>query len=297
MATIEMNNTMFSNLKQPRDITRYTLTRGVTDFTQLEQFNYYEKGFPYLIVVSVPRFLEKMAENDSFGRLFKNYLHILEYEFQGMDNLDAMNAETSSISNGIQDVNIITSVTAQAASTFSFTYKERSGSPITKVHEVYLRGVRDPNSRFKHYNNLITVDGAGGTIAANEVGYEFETFSFLYMHTDNTGLLLEKAVYITGAMPTSADLTIYNATRGDIQIPEVSVEFTGFPIYGEEVEKRAKAILNHINTSAGRYSVMRNSYDYKYSRVAPVSQLGETNNTGLQNDALVTDTTGSIWNF
>ena len=40
---------MFTDLKDPRDVTKYTLFRGTTDFTQLQQFDLYESGYPYLV--------------------------------------------------------------------------------------------------------------------------------------------------------------------------------------------------------------------------------------------------------
>ena len=75
---------MFTDLKTPRDLTQYTLFRGTTDFSQLQQFDLFESGYPYLIVVSVPDFLSKMAERDQdVAKLLANYVHILEYEFRG----------------------------------------------------------------------------------------------------------------------------------------------------------------------------------------------------------------------
>ena len=74
---------MFSNLKSPKDLTQYNLFRGTTDYSQLEQFNLFEGGYPYLVVVSVPQFLERMAQEDSsIADLVNNYIHILEYEFR-----------------------------------------------------------------------------------------------------------------------------------------------------------------------------------------------------------------------
>ena len=72
---------MFTDLKTPRDVSKYTLFRGTTDFTQLQQFDLYETGYPYLIVVSIPEFLKKMAEKDTeIATLVNSYKHILEYK-------------------------------------------------------------------------------------------------------------------------------------------------------------------------------------------------------------------------
>ena len=115
---------MFTDLKTPRDITAYTLFRGTTDFTQLQQFDLYESGYPYLIVVSIPEFLRKMAERDTdVANLVNSYVHILEYEFRGLDSgLENITSDTQEITKGVQSMNVITKVNAPSASTFSMRY-------------------------------------------------------------------------------------------------------------------------------------------------------------------------------
>ncbi len=256
---------MFTDLKQPRDITGYTLFRGTTDFTQLQQFDLYESGFPYLILVSYPEFLRKMAEQDpEVNTLLNSYLHIIECEFRGFGSgLDNLQADTNEINNGMQGINVITKVNAQGATNFSMNYYEKSGGPITKLHELYLRSVRDPASGFKTYNGLIGFNT--DQIQPQDAGFHKECFSFLYIHTDNTGLLVERSAYLVGCVPTTAQLDIYNGNKGDIQFQEISVEFNGFPIFGSAVNARAKEILDWINSSANNNMVHRNSWDYHYS--------------------------------
>ena len=256
---------MFTDLKTPRDVTAYTLFRGTTDFTQLQQFDLYESGYPYLICVSIPEFLKKMAERDAdVARLVNSYVHILEYEFRGLDSgLENITSETGEISNGIQSINVINKVTAQSASTFSMRYWEKSGSVMTKLHQLYLRSVKDPGTGFKTYNGLI---GTGADqIQPQDAGFHKECFSFLYMHTDNTGMLVEQAAYLVGCMPTTAEMQIYNGTKGDINFQEITAEFTGFPIMGSVINAKAKQILDWMNSSANRNMVHRNSWDYKYA--------------------------------
>lgn len=259
---------MFTDLKTPRDITSYTLFRGTTDFTQLQQFDMFESGYPYLIVVGVPEFLRKMAEADTdVDRLLKSYIHVLEYEFKGLNSgLEDLGSDSQEVSNGIQSMNVITKTTGQGGSTFSMEYQEKSGATITKMHELYLRSVRDPATGFKTYNGLI---GFGdGQILPNDAGFHKECFSFLYMHTDNTGLLVEKAAYLVGCMPTSAQLSIFNGTKGDVTFQTVSTEFSGFPIMGSAINARAKEILDWMNSSANDKMVHRNSWDYKYAALS-----------------------------
>ena len=259
---------MFTDLKSPRDVTAFTLFRGTTDFTQLQQFDLYESGYPYLIVVSVPDFLKKMAERDTeVAALLNSYIHILEYEFRGLDSgLENITSDPQEINNGMQSINVITKVNAPSASNFSMRYYEKSGSTLTKMHQLYLRSVKDPGTGFKTYNGLI---GFGNDqIQPQDAGFHKECFSFLYLHTDNTGMLVEQAAYIVGAMPTTAELSIYNGTKGEIQFQEISYEFTGFPIFGSAINARAKEILDWMNSSANKKMVHRNSWDYEYAALS-----------------------------
>ena len=273
---------MFTDLKTPRDVPAYTLFRGTTDFTQLQQFDLYESGYPYLVVVSIPDFLKKMAERDTeVAQLVNSYVHILEYEFRGFQSgLDNITSETGEINNGLQSMNVITKTQAPSASTFSMNYFEKSGSTITKMHELYLRSVKDPATGFKTYNGLI---GFGNNqIRPQEAGFHKECFSFLYLHTDNTGMLIEQAAYLVGCMPTTAELsTLYNGQKGDVQFQEIGVEFNGFPIRGAAVNARAKKILDWMNSSANANMVHRNSWDYKYAGLSDTTNgLAQTKLAG-----------------
>ena len=261
---------MFDYLSKPRDITKYTLMRGVTDFGNMAQFNMFEGGHPLLILVSAPNFLEKLAQtDDTFNVLFTNYKHILEYEFRGISGLDAITGDTQEITNGIASVNMITKVNMQSASTFSMNYQEKAGSVITKVHETYLKGLYDPRSNFKHYHGLIEK----GIIPPDEVGYEQEIFSFLYILTDNTGRRLERAVFIVAAQPTSADYTIYNSEKGDNSFKDISVEFNGFPIMNDDVDKKALDVLNWLISPANENRIRLNSNDFTYKAQADIENV------------------------
>ena len=159
-------------------------------------------------------------------------------------------------------MNVITRTEQNTAVTISMEYTEKAGSVITRFLELYLRCIKDPATQFKTYGGLIDYGDDG--YKPNDVGFEHETFSFLYMHTDNTGLALERAVYYVGCMPTDAPMDHYNATKGDINFPTVTCNFTAFPIQGEEVDKAASEILMHMNDEANANCVRRNSWNYEY---------------------------------
>lgn len=262
---------MFSELKTPADLTKYTLFRGTTDFSQLQQFELYESGYPYLVLVSIPRFIEVMAKKDDSVRdLVNSYKAVIEREFLGFDSgLTNIEGETSEISNGVQSVNLITKVNAPSGSTISATYKEKAGAVITKMHELYLRSIRDPNSTFKTYNGMIGFDKDQLHPDSNDVGFHNECFTFLYMHTDNTGLMLERAVLYTCCQPTTAELQIFNGRKGDVQFQEVSVEYNAFPLMGKQIDAQANKILAWMNNKANANYVERNSWNYMFEATNP----------------------------
>ena len=249
-------NYMFYGTLDPNyAFTKFTLMRGVTDFTNLVQFDLYETGYSFLICLSIPKFLEEMKKvGTEYQYLIDSYRHILEYEFRGAQGIEDITSETNSITNGIDELNVITRVREQSASTFSMNYYERSGSVLTKVNELYLRGIKDPRTQFKRYNGLIQ-SRTGRTNATNTdgitpiqgKGYHYEVFHFLLIVTDNTGLNLEKAYILASCQPTQANTSIYNVTRGEIGFSELSLQFNGFPISGRIVNYKATQFLDWIN--------------------------------------------------
>ena len=258
---------MFNDLKSARDVTKYTLFRGTTDWTQLQQFDMYESGYPYLIMVSMPRFIEQMAELDSdVNTLVQSYKHIIECEFLGFESgISNIETDTQEITNNVQTVNVITKVNAPSATTFSMRYREKSGAPIEKMHELYLRSVRDPGTTFKTYNGLIGFED--GQIDPRDAGFHKECFSFLYMHTDNTGLLLERAIYWVCCQPTSAQTDIFNGTKGEVSFQDITVEFNGIPLMGDAINAQAKKILDWMNNESNENMVVRNSWNYNYEGI------------------------------
>ena len=234
---------MFTGSMTPRDVTAFTLFRGVTDFSNLVQFNNFESGYSFLIVLSIPKFLDNLcAQNNGYKTLIQSYRHILEYEFKGISGFDDITSETSEISNGVSNLQLITKVNMQSASQFSMRYTEKSGLTLAKVNELFLRGIKDPKSQVKTYNGLL----ADGTMS--EAGYEFETFSFLYFVTDNTTLNIEKAYLIVAAQPTTAGLAeVSNSERGEIGWKEVDMQFNGIPLVGPGVTAKARLFLDWIH--------------------------------------------------
>lgn len=253
---------LFQGLKQPKNLTTYNLMRGVTDFGNAAQWDLYEGGYSFLMVVSIPRFLEVLGANntDTVQPLLDNYVHVLEHEFKGLSGIENITAEQMEISDGITTMQLINKVTQQAQTTISMTYTEKSGSLLTKVHELFLKGIKDPKSQVKTYHGLIQQGLLQG-------GFENEVFSFLYFVTDNTATKIERAFLALCAQPTNAQFDIYNTEKGDYGNKQISVEFSTFLIEGNAITAKAKDTLDYMNSSKNPNKWIFNSNDFGYTGI------------------------------
>jgi hypothetical protein len=234
-----MANSIFNQYTiTPNTLTKYTALRGVTDFSQIGMFEQYEKGYSCLSVLSIPKFLE-MTHDDTIRQMNRNIRQTMEMEFRGLDGLPDMQGDTFEITDGINTQRMISKVTQETSSTVTMQFFEKHGSLFTKYIEYYLRGIRDPKTEARTYHGLI----ADGTLPPS---LENEVFTFMYYVTDSTMLRLERAVLLANAQFTQSPLSMYNGSRDDIgNNNEISVEFNCFPIFGAEVDKAAKYLLEH----------------------------------------------------
>lgn len=264
---------VFKGLKTPRDLLSYNLMRGVTDFSNLKQWDLYEKGYPFLCVVSIPDFLADLAyEDPNIATIVNNYVHILENDFRGIDSIDGITGEPNGeISNGIRSIQLINKVTKATNSNFTMSFYERSGSILTKAHELYLTGIKDPDTQVKHYHGLIDrwvfngIDSKNHS--ASDPGPHRECFTFMYFVTDNTMTKIERAFLIAAAQPTTANFTdLYSGNKGDINFVELSLSFNGFFINNDYVYQKAHDMLlamrNPSNVTSTRIIVDSNNFRY-----------------------------------
>ena len=239
-----MANNLFNNYTvSPKNLTQYTAYRGVTDFSNVGQFNQYETGYQFLSVIQMPKFMTALEQLDpDMIAINASFKHMLEYEFRGLE--------------GLPDISV----------TVSAQYFEKAGQLITKYSEYYLTGIKDPKTQAKTYHGAIR----NNLIAP---GLENEVFTLLYYVTDNTMLRLERAVLLANAQLNKAETSIYNGSRDNISNHETSIEFNCFPIVGTMVDKAANALLADITgymynkknaAFSGSEKTKLDSMNYKY---------------------------------
>ena len=280
MATEDTTN-IFSDTMSTTDVQAFTLMRGVTDFSNLAQYDLYETGYSFLINLSIPKFLKNAKTlSDEYKKLINNYCHIIEYDFRGMSGIDDITSDTGALTNGINELNIITRVNEQGGGQFSMNYFERAGSTITKVHELFLRGIKDPRTQFKRYNGQIKGPrgAAGSTNGGNNTlnaSYANEVFNYMLIVTDNTGFNVEKSYIIASAQPTTANTSIYQVERGQIGFSEIPVNMNGFPITGRVVNNKAAKMLTYIN-QATCFDEMEYGYNILTKDNSDIDAIGGT---------------------
>ena len=225
---------------KPKSISEYTSFRGVVDFSQIGKFNQYETGYSYLQVLKMPNFLTKLCTlNNDFKPIYDSFKNMLEYEFRGLTGLPDIDSESYSITDGINEQQLISKVTMQTSIEVSMNYFDRQGSLITKFTEYYLTGIKDKMTQAKTYHGLIKY----GTL---EPSLENEVFTLLYVVTDNTMLRVERAVLLANAQLTRAETSMYDSNRGDISNVEKTLTFRCFPIMGTAVDKIGKILVENI---------------------------------------------------
>ena len=224
----------------PKNLTQYSAYRGVTDFSQIGQFNQFETGYSFLSVIAMPKFIEEAARYDEdIAQIAFSFKHMLEYEFRGLSGLPDITGATGTITDGLNEMQYINRVTMDTSVTVQMQYFEKRGSLITKFSEYYLTGIKDRISQAKTYHGLIR----RGLL---EPGLENEVFTFLYYVTDNTMLTLERAYLLANAQLTTAETSMYDSNRSDINNREMTLSFNCFPIMGYQVDKAAAALLQDI---------------------------------------------------
>ena len=232
---------MRTYVKKPYSIASYTQMRGTIDYTNASQFNLYEKGYQFLVIISRPKYIEMLADEDpEVADALNLFCWIIEYEFKGLSGIDNITVDPLEFTDNISTLNTIGKVNQQSSAEISMSYTERSGAAITGFIDYYLRGIKDPRTQAKTYHGLIKA----GKLAA---GFENEVFNLLYMVTDNTLLGLEKAFLLANAWPTTANLDMYNGEKGSIEKAEFDVTWQCFIIDGDEVDRRALRVLAYIN--------------------------------------------------
>ena len=246
-----MAATMYEGLTVPMSLEGYNIYRGVTDFTNVHQFMAFEGGRSFISVINIPIFMQKLAQKDKdgYGLIIRNYTHLLMHEFLGLDGLDDITSETANINDGRRELNLINKVTENSTTVTLNGYRERSGGLIWRAHDIFLTGINDSGSGFKHYYGLIE----SGELKKS---YANEIYNIIYGVLDQTGLELD-AAYLLACGQTPTAYNYANTTAGDYSHKEISIDLNCFPVRNKYVTQLALNCLKNM-------TIVRNSANFLY---------------------------------
>ena len=141
-----------------------------------------------------------------------------------------------------------------------------------------FRSIKDRMTQAKTYHGLI----ADGQL---QPSLENEVFTLLYYVTDNTMLRLERAVLLCNCQLTSAELgSLYNSTKGSIDNVPITINMNAFPVYGVEVDKAAKSLLEEITGVTANFNP--SSKQIEYARMSETERnngiiIGKSDGDGM----------------
>lgn len=248
---------MATYTKKPYSLAEFTMMRGTIDFSNPEQFNFYESGYSFLVVLSRPKFIEAIGD-DSNARngftvnhealeLLNLFCYIIENEFRGLSGIEDITTENLTFDDGINQLNTLGKTVQQSGSEITMSFTERSGAAMTKFIEYYLKGCKATRTQAKTYHGLIKAGIMAG-------GFENEVFNLLYLVTDNTLLGLEKAYLLVNAWPSKAQTSIYESEKGTIEMKTIEIPWQCFVLDGNTVNQRALAMLAYISEKDAVYN-------------------------------------------
>lgn len=235
---------------------------GVIDFGDLCRFAPYEGGYCFIAVFDQPR----IGINEDLQNLF---VDAIERDFRGLSGLNDKTGEIHDYGPSNAPVGMISKVEGMGSTTVTLTMTESTGTPITKYVGTYLDRIRDPYSQARSYAGRLGI--GKDEIDPYDAGLKREVFNMLYIITDSTCFLVEKAFFLLNAQPINASYSdLYNVTKGDISAREISVNFNCSVREGSAANYFAsrymEQLINHATSKPGISGLVNlNSYEYPYS--------------------------------
>lgn len=272
---------------------------GNQDIGKLLSFAPYEKGYCFLAVMETPKIMRtttnisdgdnedsyRKLENDNRDRLLWTFVDILELEFMGLSGLEDQTLETNDISNNIQNASIVSKNNRSTYTNISMSFTEKSGTPITKFMERYTNYIYDPYSMAKTYGGRLRTDklwidevNAGRAVSVNK-RIDNECFTLLYVVTDSTCLLVEKAFILYRAQPLNVSYSQFDMNKFEVDKSEINLTWNCMVIDGALANKLGTAYVRKLMHSYYR------GYDYtNYTKRQITSNVDYKNMRIITND-------------
>lgn len=268
-----MSLTLQSNIRNTRnkDYTQFSFFVGGLNVKNKALANYspLKTGYARLFITKVPKFMELM-----YGDLTKNFRHMLEYCFVGVDGIQNLTMDFEQVTGGYVGQGFDVATTSKD-DTNEITVKlyEFNGSPVREYLDLWITGIADRNTGLAHYH------GAFDKYADLEYNQANHTMEAIYVNTDATGRAgsIEYACMITNMMPKDSKRDHFNFESGQHQIVQMDVTFTAVKYESIQINAIAAKLLE-------KYAILRNylNFDSDYRLTGSGSGIQAAANNGIQ---------------
>jgi hypothetical protein len=204
--------------------------KGAPNFQTLE-FDPLITGYAFIVWTKLPSWVEQEYPG------FKN---MTQKNFRAFSGLTDMELDVSAYQYGFAGNEYQVAANLQKQNTqFTLTHAEFSGSPIKNMYQLWVTGIRDPETGIATYPKQYGMDYA----AKNHTG------ELMYIVTrpdaNNTGHKnIEFAAYYTNVLPTKLPLGHLNFELGTHEAQNLEIDFRGNLHLGPQVDSYASSLLS-----------------------------------------------------
>lgn len=195
------------------------------------------------ILVQYPAMFDYMPNGDKLIAILKSIIELRPKTIDGLTStLTLETSERPLGGSGIKQHEFVNVTIADNMVTK--TYDEVAGKAINRFLTMMIEyGAMDPYTKHSKIGTLDT--WKGGVFTA-----DYSTFTVMYIEPDITGRRVEEAWLRAGMFPTSAGEVIgkrdLNSSK---EVPEYSIEYTGFNMSNAAVRRLAQNMLDKMNIS------------------------------------------------
>jgi len=236
------------------DYSKDNLFTGVWNLDQnnLDKFDPFVTGYGAIIWTKLPAFFDYL--DSQFSDFRAQFKAMTERNFKSFSGLSDLNLDTEALSHGFAGNELNTAVNIKKENTtFTLKHYELAGSPIREMYQIWVTGIRDPETGLATYH---------GAIKNGSLRYSMKnhTGELLYVVTDPSFAVggatgIEFACYYTNVFPTKVFLDHLNYSSGDHAVQELDQEFRGNFHMSNEINKLA---VNAMST----YTIEKTYGDY-----------------------------------
>lgn len=191
----------------------------------------YVSGYAYIKWLHVPKWVES-GDSDEQPVYANQFRQLSEKNFKGFGGLADIELDTGGITSGFtgNELHYAKGI-GNKPTEFTLKYQEQSGSPLTRVYNKWVAGIRDPRTGVATYAKQHKIDYH----SRNHTG------TLLYVNTrpdaDNKDKkIIEFAAIITHVMPKKMIFNHFNYESGSHDFVEQEMSFSGYLHMGADVD-------------------------------------------------------------